>query len=124
MAEERTYEQIAEDRRHYLEEPDLDEWEPEPAPPPARARKSRHLTTMVSVRLSAEEADDIRCAAEAEGLAMSAFMRAAALDHTRRNDGTVLAASPYGNSNNVVRLVTFESGTPLNGELRPALGVV
>ncbi len=45
---------------------------------PANGRRSR-LATMVSVRFSPEEVDRVRAGAEADGMTVSAYLRAAAL---------------------------------------------
>jgi len=120
MTDETVYEQIAKDREHYLADHtsmDDDEWEAAPAPP---RRRGGRLTTMVSVRLPAHEADEIRRAAEAEGLTVSAFVRAAALQRSHPR-GVVSLPQENGTSSNVVRLVSFESDVPVNGTLPPAL---
>jgi Mobilization protein NikA len=120
MADESMFEQIAKDRQHYLEHPsDEDEWEP--APPPARKKRRRALTSMLSVRLPAFEVDKIRSAAEAEGLTISAFIRAAALDRAQAGKNGINLSASCGNFNNVVRSVTFASGVPLSGGLQPGL---
>src|SRR5215468_3814267 len=48
------------------------------------AKPRRRLASMISVRLSSDEAEAIRAAAEREGLSVSAFLRAAALKEARR----------------------------------------
>jgi hypothetical protein len=70
----------------HKDDPEL--WgEPQPAKP------RRRLASMISVRLSPDEADAIREAAEREGLSVSAFLRAAALKEAR-HDGLPARPSP------------------------------
>jgi hypothetical protein len=71
----------------HKDDPDL--WgEPEPAKP------RRRLASMISVRLSPDEAEAIREAADREGLSVSAFLRAAALKEARQEDGPRARPNP------------------------------
>lgn len=61
---------------------DSEEWG-EPIPTKAR----RRLGAMISVRLTADELDEVRRAAEAQGVSSSAFLRTAALRAARPEAG-------------------------------------
>lgn len=113
MTEKRVDEQIAEDRAHYLDHPDDDEWEEVPAPADAKAK--REIGAMISVRLSASEADEIRAAADKAGLPVSAYMRNTVLDHIRRNSWSVTAAPVIVGSFSRSVEVELQQGAPLSG---------
>ena len=123
MTEKSLHEQIAEDRAHYEAHPADDEWEE--APPPERTAK-RPVGAMVSVRLSGEEAEEIRSAAEAEELPVSAFMRRVVLNRIHRS--SACAAMPavgftFGNYSRVVSQVDLLPGVPLSGGLQSVSAV-
>jgi len=114
MTEKPVDEQIAEDRAHYISHPQDDEWAD--APPPDETSGKRPVGTMVSVRLSASEADEIRVAAEAAGRPVSAFIRQVVLNHVRGRPGIDLGMTLYlGNFSRVVTQVDLAPGVPLSG---------
>lgn len=119
MAGESMYEQIAEDRAHYLAHPsDEDEWES--APPPAeQAKRRRSPTSMISIRLPGADVDRLRRAADAAGISVSAFIRAAALARVYNNERDVVCYGPYENFGNVSGSLTFSHGVTLSGDLTP-----
>jgi Family of unknown function (DUF6290) len=117
MNDEPVHEQLAEDRTHYLAHPDVDEWEDSPAPASTGAK--REVGTMISVRLSASEADEIRAAADAAGLAVSAFVRTSVLEKIRRGSPSVASAGfIVGNFSRTVGYVEVQAGAPVSGGVR------
>jgi hypothetical protein len=113
MTERPVHERIAEDRAHYLAHPDEDEWEE--VPPPTGTVVKRPAT-MVSVRLTAAEADAIRTAAEAQNQSVSGFMRKAVLDRIQASRATLMVVTArLENSSRTVGQVEFEPGVPLSG---------
>lgn len=121
MTNKPVHEQIADDRAHYLAHPDEDEWEESPAPAGASAK--RHTGAMISVRLSASEADEIRAAADTAGLPVSAFIRKVVLGHIRDNSGSVaVVALTLGNFGRNAGYVELQPGAPVSGGV-PSSGV-
>jgi hypothetical protein len=127
MTDKPLHDQMADDRAHYqANPPDDDEWEEVPAPPEATAK--RPVGAMISVRLSGEEADEIRAAAEADALPVSAFIRKVVLDRIQASRANV-SMSTYGpslgNTSRVVSQVELLTGVPLSGgvQSRSAVGV-
>lgn len=117
MTDNPVHERIADDRAHYLAHPDEDEWEDAPAPADGKAK--RQTGTMISVRLSASEADEIRAAADAAGLPVSAFVRQAVLDHVRGSAVSVgVIASTSGSLRYGVGHIEFQPGAPVSGSLQ------
>jgi hypothetical protein len=116
MTDKTLHERIAEDRAHYLAHPDEDEWEEAPAPAPAEASAKRQVGAMISVRLSASETDEIRAAAEAAGLPVSAFVRKIVLDHIRAGwGGNGIVAVTLGTFGRMVTQVDLQPGVPVSG---------
>jgi len=92
---------------------DDDEWgEPVPAPRSGRPG-SRRMGSMVSVRLSAEEAGRLRLAAEAAGLSLSGFLRDAALGKAVGEFGRV--PTWVGSEATIVQRTSSHVGTQLAG---------
>lgn len=122
MTDKPVNERIAEDRAHYLAHPDdEDEWEEVPAP--AEASAKRLPGAMISVRLSAEEADEIRAAADEEGQSVSGFMRKVVLDRIRNSRAIVPAPTfVVGNFSRVVTHVELEPGAPVSGGVPSTTG--
>lgn len=122
MTEKKIQDQIAEDRAHYLDHPDDDEWEEAPAPDTAKAR--REVGAMISVRLSASEADEIKAAADEAGLPVSAYVRNTVLDHIRRGswDPTAIPANmrTYGRSVQI----ELQPGAPVSGGVQSSGALV
>jgi hypothetical protein len=115
MADKPVHERIAEERAHYMAHPDEDEWEEAPAPP--GGNQKRLTGAMISVRLSAAEADEIRAAADAAGQPVSAFVRGVVLNHIQAAGGSATVTPvPVGNSSRVVGQVELEPGAPLSGD--------
>lgn len=114
MTDKPVHERIAEDRAHYVAHPHEDEWEVVPAPEGASSK--RPVGAMISVRLSASEADEIRTAAEAAGMAVSAFIRQVVLDHIRGQSfaawGTTMTEGDFSRG---LGHVEFEPGVPVSG---------
>lgn len=71
------------DATYYQEHKDDDEDWGEPEAPPAGTSR-RRLDSMISVRLSPGEVDEVRQSAAHEGLTVSAFVRACVLAASRR----------------------------------------
>jgi Ribbon-helix-helix protein, copG family len=119
MADKSMYEQVAEDRAHYLAHPsDEDEWEPAP-PPAARAKRRRPPTSMISIRLPGADVDKLRRAADAAGISVSAFVRAAALARAYSNELDAVSYGQYENFGNVSGSLTFSQGVTVSGDLTP-----
>ncbi|WP_445187198.1 plasmid mobilization protein [Pseudonocardia sp. Cha107L01] len=79
---ERTiYEEVRDEQAYYEEHPDSDEWEEVPAPDEQPVKAVRR--TMISVRLSPEEAEEIRVAAARDSATVSEFVRRSALERAR-----------------------------------------
>ena len=88
---------MAENAAYYQDNKDNEEdWEPAPAP--VQRSEQRRLKTMVSVRFSPEEADRLRVEADAAGLSLSAFIRAAALCSYQPIQPRTTLATTYGSS--------------------------
>jgi hypothetical protein len=101
---------------------DEDDWEEVPAPAETSAKRSPGA--MVSVRLSAEEADEIRAAADEEGQSVSGLMRKIVLDQIRGSKITVPASTlVLGNFSQVITHVELEPGAPVSGEVPSTAGV-
>lgn len=113
MTDKPVQERIAEDRAHYVAHPGEDEWEVAPAP--EEPSPKRPVGAMMSVRLSASEADEIRAAAEAAGLPVSAFIRQVVLDHIRGHSFTWGTTMTEGDFSRGLGHVEFEPGTPVSG---------
>ncbi|MBV9315139.1 MAG: DUF1778 domain-containing protein [Pseudonocardia sp.] len=75
------YEQVRDEQTYYEAHPDSDEWEEVPAPDEQPAKPLRR--TMISVRLSPDEAEEIRIAAAREAASVSEFVRTSALERAR-----------------------------------------
>jgi uncharacterized protein (DUF1778 family) len=116
MTDKPVHRRIAEDRTHYLAHPDDDEWEEAP-PTDDRTARLRPQGAMVSVRLSAEEAEEIRAAADIAGRPVSGFMRQIVLDRIRNKElnAQVSMVQLQGNSNRVVTDVELQPGVPVSG---------
>jgi|SRR5215472_9225760 len=98
-----------------------DEWEEVPAPAEASAKRSPGA--MISVRLSAEEADEIRAAADDQGQSVSGLMRKIVLDQIRGNRVTVPRSTlVVGNFSQVVTHLRLEPGAPVSGEAPSTAG--
>jgi hypothetical protein len=84
---------------------------------------------MVSVRLSAAEADEIRAAAEEAQEAVSGFIRKVVLDRIRTGP-TQSAAYPtavaitVGNYSRVVSHIDLLPGTPVSGGVQSNVGTL
>jgi hypothetical protein len=121
MTDKPLHERIAEDRAHYLAHPDEDEWEEAPA----EASAKRQVGAMISVRLSASETDEIRAAAEAAGLPVSAFVRKIVLDHIRAGwGGNGIVAVTLGTFSRTVSHVDLQPGAPLSGGVQSSGSLV
>jgi hypothetical protein len=117
MTDSSMRDRIAADREHYLSGADEDEWEEVPAPS-ARTAK-RQPGAMISVRLSAPEADEIRAAADAAGEPVSAFVRKIVLDHVHGSSAAFgVFASTSGSLGRGMGHVEFEPGVPVSGALQ------
>ena len=113
MTEKRVQDQIAEDRAHYLDRPDDDEWEEAPAPGSAKAK--REVGAMISVRLSATEADEIRAAADEAGLPVSAYVRNAALERIRQTSWNPTAIPVNMRTYSRSVQIELQPGAPVSG---------
>lgn len=118
MADKSIHDRIADDRAHYLKTEDADEWEEVPAPSDRRVRRQQP-GVMISVRLSAPEADEIRAAADAADEPVSAFVRKVVLDHIHGSAAAFgIFGSTAGSLGRGAGQVQFEAGTPVSGEVQ------
>jgi len=117
---------IAVDRAYYAAHPnDEDEWEDVPAPTQVTAKRSPG--TMVSVRLSAAEADEIRAAADAAHEPVSGFIRKVVLDRIRGGAAQLhiyptVVGIEVGNFSRVVSHIDLLPGTPVSGGVQSNVG--
>ncbi|MGO9162066.1 MAG: DUF6290 family protein [Streptosporangiaceae bacterium] len=78
---------------------------------------------MVSVRLSASEADAIRAAADEAGQSVSGFIRRIVLDRIRSNTPSVpVLAFAQGTFSRVVTHIDLMPGTPVSGGVPSSAG--
>jgi len=119
---------ITADRAHYAAHPnDEDEWEDMPAPTEVAAKRPAGM--MVSVRLSAAEADEIRAAAEEADDSVSGFIRKVVLDRIRNQATQSTAYLPtvaieVGNFSRVVSHIDLLPGTPVSGGVQSNVGAL